>query len=132
MSSPAPTVGLWVRISLKAWMSVYVYSVCMKHLVCTCVNNYIHGSGAQLSNYIQLVHCSRSLYQWKMWTGVDLFFFNGSSSPFRALPLIQFRNHFPKMAGLFGRVISSSQDLYLNTGQHKHRINAYTHKTSIP
>jgi hypothetical protein len=28
--------------------------------------------------------------------------------------------------GLLGRVISSSQGLYLNTGQHKHRINAYT------
>jgi hypothetical protein len=30
--------------------------------------------------------------------------------------------------GLPGRVISSSQDLYLNTGQHKHRINAHTPK----
>jgi hypothetical protein len=29
--------------------------------------------------------------------------------------------------GLFGWVISSSQGLYLNTGQHKHRINTYTH-----
>jgi hypothetical protein len=29
--------------------------------------------------------------------------------------------------GLLGRVISSSQGLYLNTGQHKYRINAYTH-----
>jgi hypothetical protein len=28
--------------------------------------------------------------------------------------------------GHLGRVISSSQGLYLNTGQHKHRINTYT------
>jgi hypothetical protein len=28
--------------------------------------------------------------------------------------------------GLLGRVISSSQGLYLHTGQHKHRINTYT------
>jgi hypothetical protein len=28
-------------------------------------------------------------------------------------------------------VISSSQSLYLNTGQHKHKINAYTHQTSM-
>jgi hypothetical protein len=34
--------------------------------------------------------------------------------------------------GLFGRVISPSQGRYLNTGQHKHRINAYTHQTSMP
>jgi hypothetical protein len=29
--------------------------------------------------------------------------------------------------GLLGRVISSSQGLYLNTRQHKHRINIHTH-----
>jgi hypothetical protein len=29
-------------------------------------------------------------------------------------------------------VISSSQGLYLNTGQHKHRINTYTYQTSMP
>jgi hypothetical protein len=34
--------------------------------------------------------------------------------------------------GLLGRVISLSQGLYLNTGQHKHRINTYTHQTSMP
>jgi hypothetical protein len=35
------------------------------------------------------------------------------------------------MVGLLGRVISSSQSLYLNIGQHKHRINAYTHQRSM-
>jgi hypothetical protein len=34
--------------------------------------------------------------------------------------------------GLLGRVISSSRGLYLNTGQHKHRINTYTHQISMP
>jgi hypothetical protein len=33
---------------------------------------------------------------------------------------------------VLGRVISPSQDLYLNTGQHEHRINAYTHQTYMP
>jgi hypothetical protein len=33
--------------------------------------------------------------------------------------------------GLLGRVISPSQGLYLNIGQHRHRINAYTHQTSV-
>jgi hypothetical protein len=35
-------------------------------------------------------------------------------------------------AGLLGRVISSSQGLYLNTGQHKHGTNTYTYQTSMP
>jgi hypothetical protein len=47
-------------------------------------------------------------------------------------PLIQFRNHFSQTVGLLGRVNSPSQGRYLNTGQHKHRINAYTHQTSMP
>jgi hypothetical protein len=33
---------------------------------------------------------------------------------------------------LLGPVISSSQGLYLSTGQHKHRINTYTHQTPMP
>jgi hypothetical protein len=37
------------------------------------------------------------------------------------LPLIQFRNHFSQRAGLLGRVIISSQSLYRNMGQHRHR-----------
>jgi hypothetical protein len=47
-------------------------------------------------------------------------------------PLIQFRNHFSQTVGLLGRVISPSQGRYLNTGQHKHRINAYTYQTYKP
>jgi hypothetical protein len=39
---------------------------------------------------------------------------------------------FLQTVQLLGRVISSSQGLYLNTGQHKHRINTYTHQTSMP
>jgi hypothetical protein len=31
--------------------------------------------------------------------------------------LIQFRNHFSQTLGLFGRVISPSQVLYINTGK---------------
>jgi hypothetical protein len=46
--------------------------------------------------------------------------------------LIQYRNHFSQKVGFLGQVISLSQGLYLNTGQHKHRIKAYTHQTSMP
>jgi hypothetical protein len=47
-------------------------------------------------------------------------------------PLIQFRNYFSQIVGLLGRMISSWQGLYLNTGQHKHRIPSYTHQTDMP
>jgi hypothetical protein len=46
-------------------------------------------------------------------------------------PLIQFRKHFSQTVGLLGRVMSPSQGRYLHTGQHKHRINAYTHQISM-
>jgi hypothetical protein len=54
--------------------------------------------------------------------GLRIIFF----SPFKAQALIQFRNYFSQTAGLLGRGISPSQGRYLNTGQHKHRINTYT------
>jgi hypothetical protein len=62
------------------------------------------------------------------------FFFFTMALPAHSGPStrIQFRNHFSQTAGLLGRVISSSQGLYLNTGQHKHRINTYTHQISMP
>jgi hypothetical protein len=34
LSSPAQTLGSWVRIQLEAWMSVYVYSVFVLSCVC--------------------------------------------------------------------------------------------------
>jgi hypothetical protein len=37
-----------------------------------------------------------------------------------------------QIVNLLGRAISPSQGLYLNTGQHKHRINTYTCQTSMP
>jgi hypothetical protein len=42
--------------------------------------------------------------------------------------LIQFRNRFSQRVGLLGRVISQSQRRYLNTRQHKHRINTHRHR----
>jgi hypothetical protein len=39
---------------------------------------------------------------------------------------------YTQSVGLLGRVIGPSQGLYLNTGQHKHRIDAHTHQTSMP
>jgi hypothetical protein len=41
-------------------------------------------------------------------------------------PIVKVRNHFTQKVWLLKRLISPSQGRYLNTGQHKHRINAYT------
>jgi hypothetical protein len=65
-----------------------------------------------------------------VWTGnwIYWFFFSmGLPAYFGSWPLIQFHNHFSQTVRFLGRVISSSQGLYLNRGQHKHRKNAYTH-----
>jgi hypothetical protein len=40
--------------------------------------------------------------------------------------LLQFRKFFTQTVGLLGRVIGHWQGRYLNTGQHKHTINAHT------
>jgi hypothetical protein len=59
------------------------------------------------------------------------FFFHWLYSPLGPWPLIFSFMIILRTVGLLGRVISSSQGFYLNTGQHKHRINTYTHQTSM-
>jgi hypothetical protein len=61
-----------------------------------------------------------------------LYFFTGSAAPLGpGLWFFSFKIIL-QTVGLVGRVISSSQGLYLNTEQHKHRINTYTYQTSMP
>jgi hypothetical protein len=67
----------------------------------------------------------------EIFTACYIFFTMASLAHSRPRTLIQFRNHFSQTVGLFGRVITSSQGRHLNTGQHKDRINAYTHQTFI-
>jgi hypothetical protein len=52
-------------------------------------------------------------------------------SPLGPWPLLFSFMIILQTVGLLGRVISSSQGLYLNTGKHKHRKNTYTHQTSM-
>jgi hypothetical protein len=59
-------------------------------------------------------------------------FFCWLYSPRGPWPLLSVSWSFLQTVGLLGRVISSSQGLYLNTGQHKHRTNTYTHQTPMP
>jgi hypothetical protein len=60
-----------------------------------------------------------------------LFFSSGSTAPLTLASAFKFIIIL-QTVGLLVRVISPSQGLYLNTGQHKHRINTYTHQTSMP
>jgi hypothetical protein len=60
-------------------------------------------------------------------------FFTGSAALLGRWPLLfSFLIIFLQRVGLLGRVISSSQCLYLNTGQYKHIINVYTYQTFMP
>jgi hypothetical protein len=53
-------------------------------------------------------------------------FFTGSAAPVGTGLCFSVSWSFLQTVGLLGWVISSSQGLYLNIGQHKHRINTYT------
>jgi hypothetical protein len=61
----------------------------------------------------------------------SIFFFSLFLQPPWALSSVFQFHYILQTIGLLGRVISSSQGLYLNTGHHKHRINTYAHQTSI-
>jgi hypothetical protein len=94
------------------------------------------------TNTVKMLHNETSiLLYWRYtplrilappWSSEASIFFWTFLLPLWNLGLIsQFLDHFTD-GRLLGRVISSSQGFYLNTGQHKHRINAYTHQTSMP
>jgi hypothetical protein len=72
----------------------------------------------------------KSLYFvfFQCWGGMIIFFQMALQAHSGPRPLIQLRYHFSHTVGLLGRGISR----YLNTGQHKHRINAYIHQTAVP
>jgi hypothetical protein len=67
------------------------------------------------------------------WEAASRFFFHWLYSPLGPWPLIFFSfTVILQTVGLLGRVISLPQGLYLNTAQHKHRINTYIYQTSMP
>jgi hypothetical protein len=63
---------------------------------------------------------------------MKLFFFHWLYSLLGPWPLLFSFMIILQTIELLGQVISSSQGVYLNTGQHKHRINTYTHQISMP
>jgi hypothetical protein len=64
--------------------------------------------------------------------GFAVFFLHWLYSPFGPWLLIFSFIIILQTVGFLGRVMSSSQGLYLNTGQHKHRINTYIYQISMP
>jgi hypothetical protein len=106
----------------------------LKNMVSLClisINTY------PVSTYILLVismkvsQSRRYTVQNKELRYILLYFFTGSSAPFG--PGLCFFSFMIILhtVGLLGRVINSSQDLYRNTEQHKHRKNTYTYQTSM-
>jgi hypothetical protein len=55
------------------------------------------------------------------------FFSSTAIQPFGPCPLISLSSSYTQSVGLLVRGISPSQDRYLRTGQHKHRINTHIH-----
>jgi hypothetical protein len=89
---------------------------------------FLASSGESLPSWTQ----SRDLDPIVWRQGLTLIFFSIILIPLWSIGLIsQFHDYFTDV-GLLGRVMSSSQNLYLNTGQHKQRLNAYTHQISMP
>jgi hypothetical protein len=74
--------------------------------------------------------CLQNVIYASIYEGENIFL-NGSTTlvgPGRFFSLLI----YSQSVGLLGRVISSSQGLYLNTGQHKYEINTYTHQITMP
>jgi hypothetical protein len=88
--------------------------------------NVFRTTGSRVRVTSRLAHCLSFFFLWRYSPNLGLGL-PPWNSPFH-FSLLDLRHP----VGLLGRVISSSQGLYLNTGQHKHRINAYTHQTSMP
>jgi hypothetical protein len=63
--------------------------------------------------------------------GLKDFFFHSLYCPLGPWPLIFSFMIVLQTVGLLERVISSSKCLYLNIGQHRHRINTYTYQISM-
>jgi hypothetical protein len=95
-----------------------------RNLSCTLHFLFIYWSAAQFQLYLKGWNAGFHL-------GLAKSFFQMALSPCGPW-LIFGLLMYSQSVGLLGRVISSSQGLYLNTGQHNHRINTYTHQTSMP
>jgi hypothetical protein len=119
-------------------VELYLYSIIRLHGVVLKLNKhrviftFIYGQ-VVVENYLVATDACNIVTQEK---GTDIsavtcisgWFFFSMALPAHSgpRPLFQFRNHFSQTVGLLGRVTSPSQGRYLNTGQHKYRINART------
>jgi hypothetical protein len=127
------TVFALSKAGIVGWNPTQRMEVCLR-LFCVCVQgvlptilkvrNWSETKRFTVSQYPKMRTGKRDRVRW---TIIQSFFSMALPAHSGPWPLIQFRNHFSQMVELLGRVISPSQGLYLNTGQHRHRINAYTH-----
>jgi hypothetical protein len=90
-------------------------------LVPFCVNILLSFPRIIAHNYLG----SQLFLEFQSVTSSSRFFFHWLYSPRGPWSLISLLI-YSQLVGLLGRVISPSQGRYLNTEQHKHRINTYT------
>jgi hypothetical protein len=98
------------------------------HRVNCKMDNYLYCKENSLSNFEITDKTNRAIN-----TDQTIFFWSVTLTSIRVSRFFfhSFLN-ISQTVGLLGRVISPSQRRYPNTGQHKHRINTYTHQTSMP
>jgi hypothetical protein len=96
--------------------------------------NIAHGNSIFYDQTLFL-HCiqeDHKIHTYKKVIMCPFLFFHLVYSPLGPWPPIFSFMIILQTVGLLGRVMSSSQGFYLNTGQHEHRINTYTYQTSMP
>jgi hypothetical protein len=125
--------GIWINVCLRE-NPLHVTSGCMLQSFRVYCGEIVIRRPAGSDTPLRIPSTALTWLKRHLSTPMEAHFFFSVALPAhsRPRPLIQFRNHFSQTVGLLGRVIIPSQGRYLNTGQHEHRINAYTHQTSMP
>jgi hypothetical protein len=103
---------------MKKWNSSYVYIYINSSSIHAWANNKSLFRGYEHVKYLlSILGCWR---KWRYFPN-PLAPLHGSSLPYWSTGLITQFLYFSQAVGLLGRVVSSTQGLYLNTRQHKHR-----------
>jgi hypothetical protein len=114
------------RVRLRHWITATKHNIFRFRLYMTIISNIL--LFMNIATPLNTLHLK---YRYSLRSYWVSFSFTGSRSPLG--PGLWFSSCMIilQTVGLLRRVTSSSQGLYINTGQHKHRKNTYTYQTSM-